>query len=118
MSLTPDTSPLPHEDPAGFLRAAHTRLTVRTARAELVHEAALLQHEAITEHARLLPLAHGRAKAAQDWLIASLYEVAHAELDEAWTRFAWLDAEDDLLHALAAEHGIDLDDDAEGAGHG
>ena len=117
MSLTPDTAHLPHEDPAGFLRAAFARLNTRDLQANLAHEAAMAQHDAVTEHARLLPLAHGAGKAAQDWMIASLYEVVAEELDQIHARFAWIDAEYALLYALAIEHGIDLDTE-EDAGHG
>ena len=118
MSLTPDTAHLPYEDPAGFLRAAYARLNTRDLQATLAHEAALAQFDAVTEAARMLPLAYGEGKAAQDWMIASLYEVVNEELDQIHARLAWICAEFDLIHALAAEHGVDLDDDQEDAGHG
>ena len=118
MTLTPDTSPLPHEDPAGFLRAAYARVNARDYQANLAHEAAMAQYDAVTEHARMLPLAYGAAKAAQDWMIASLYEVVAEELDQLHARFAWIGAEFELIHALAIEYGIDLDDDQEDSGHG
>jgi len=118
MSLTPDTGHLPHEDPAGFLRAAYVRLNTRDLQANLAHEAALAQFDAVTEATRMLPLAYGEGKAAQDWMIASLYEVVGEELDQIHARLAWIGAEFDLIRALAAEHGVDLDDDQEDAGHG
>jgi hypothetical protein len=117
MNLTPDTTDLPYEEFAAFLRSAYARLSTRSLRADLEHEAAIAQHEAVTAAARMLPLAYGDAKAAQDWLIASMYEVVDEQLDQLYARFAWIDAEFELIHALAAEHGVDLDD-AEEAGHG
>jgi hypothetical protein len=117
MSLTPDTADLPHEDPAAFLRAAYARLNTRSLQASLAHEAAIAEYDAITQAARMLPLAYGDGKAAQDWLIASLYEVVDEELDQLHARLAWIAAEFDLIHALAIEHGIDLEP-PEDAGHG
>jgi len=117
MSLTPDTAHLPHEDPARFLRAAYARANTRDLQASLAHEAALAQYDAVTACARMLPLAYGEAKATQDWMIASLYEVVNEELDQLHARFAWIGAEFALIHALAVEHGIDLDEQ-EDAGHG
>ena len=118
MSLTPETAHLPHEDPAAFLRAAYARVNARDLQANLAHEAALAQRDAVTDAARMLPLAYGEARAAQDWMIASLYEVVAEELDQIHSRLAWIGAEFELIDALAIEYGIDLDDDAEGAGHG
>ena len=117
MSLNPETAELPYEDPAGFLRAAYTRLNTRDLQANLAHEAALAQYGAITAAAGMLPLAFGEAKAAQDWMIASLYELVNEELAQLHARFAWIGAEFDLIHALAVEHGIDLETE-EDAGHG
>ena len=117
MSLTPDTTDLPHENFPTFLRAAYARLNTRSLQAELAHEAAIAEYDAVTCAARMLPLAYGEAKAAQDWLIASMYEVVDERLDQLHALFAWIGAEFDLIHALAVEHDIDLDDDQE-AGHG
>ena len=118
MSLIPDTSPLPHEDPAGFLRAAYTRLNMRDIRLRLDYEDIDTLSETVTRYARLLPLAHGDAKGAQDWMISMLDEFADAEREKLWVRTAWLEAEFELIHALAIEHGIDLHDGQDGAGHG
>jgi hypothetical protein len=117
MSLTPETAHLPHENFGAFLRTAYTRLNTRSLQTNLAHEAAIAEYDAVTAAARMLPLAYGDAKAAQDWMIASLYEVVDEELDQLHARFAWIGAEFELIHALAAEHGVDLDDQ-EDAGHG
>jgi hypothetical protein len=121
VSAYPETTDPLHGNPAEFLRAAYTRVNARSMQAALEHEAALARYDAVTEAVRLLPLAYGDGKAAQDWLIGSMYGVVDEELDRLHARIAWLDAEFDLVHALAAEHGVDLDDQPhteEEPGHG
>ena len=117
MSLTSETAHLPHEDPAGFLRAAYTRLNMRDIRLRLDVEEVETLSATATRYAWLLPLADGDAKDAQDWMIAMLDAFTDAEREKLWVRSAWLEAEFELIRALAAEYGVDPDDQGE-SGHG